>query len=96
MGIGGGGRLSRKSKFVARLRFGAKSPAFGERGLQNLPASRGRVDDENDCAELFVAKSVDGIETRGFYGGIHAEEKADAHGDGDAEHDGPERNGGGQ
>ena len=46
--------------------------------------------------KLFVAKGVDGIEARGFYGGIHAEEKSDAHGGGYAEHYGPKGNGSGE
>src|ERR1700685_2194559 len=46
--------------------------------------------------KLFVAQRFDGIQSRGFYGGIHAEEQSDAHRYTYAEHNGPERYGGGQ
>src|SRR5712672_317567 len=45
---------------------------------------------------LLVAEGFYGIEAGGFYGGVHAEEEADAHGDADSNHDGPQRDGGRQ
>ena len=57
-------------------------PGFGEPGVQ--------------CRILLVTEGFDRIETRGFYGGVHAEEKADAHGDSDTNRHGPQRNGRGE
>ena len=45
---------------------------------------------------LFIAQGFDRVEAGGFDGRIHAEEQADAHGDGDGEDDSPQWNGGGQ
>jgi len=46
--------------------------------------------------DLLVAEGFYGIEAGGFYGRVHAEEEADAHGDADSNHDGPEWDGGRQ
>jgi hypothetical protein len=66
----------------------AKPPcATSARGYPHPDASRGR---------LLVAQGFYGIEAGGFYGRVHAEEEADAHGDADSNQDGPEWDGGRQ
>ena len=90
------GRLSRSARFCRAMRSTRHEAIRFLAFVQSDVADQSRGRPATDRGKLLVAEGFDGVEAGGFDGRVHAEDEADAHGDGDGEDDGPKRDGRGK